>query len=425
MPKGKRVFLIVAAVIVAIALLAILFSGDSETQQEDIAAATTATSPSENEEEIIDVTATQTLPSEAADPKPQESTYELAANVTVNQVEKDPNEVIDHTYLIEAGHPEYVNFGFEEPVGCIDGLVFRNDKTISIELEDKVYGSTVTVTFGYITGECNRFLYLNPVLETDLSSNPFVFKFGEPTFGTIYNVGAETEKLTATTGLYMARRTLDEEYLENAAYTNAHYPGTFWVAPNTTDCTVASVDILVLTIDGSYMATLRLTFALDPEDGTFSIVDLDDCNLCDTYEETNYTLDELNYILDMSVEVLNDPDQTHYAVYNVVSSRDHTWTLDDMMIDIRNKDTGLYFQQIVPADMNFSKMGSYYTDMGMDVLAVTFREHNCHLVFTLYFMVIDQPTETSHGTYIYVGRDYVQYYRASLLKMAGYEGSDL
>ena len=421
MKKSKQIFGLIAAVIMAVCLLVILLFGGpgnqaSQEQPPSTTPADTAPVPESTEPEESNA---PYIPEHGV--SGIRNTYTLADNVTITQVPKDPNEVI-HAYApIAKDDPEYL--GNDENYETAEGKVYRNDKIISIDLFDELTGQEMKISFGYITGTVNRFLYLNPVVETSETTPRYGFYFSPmPAGGNVLTLPViyanEEERLTAHRGCYnfQVGRALDQR--EIAGYQDPKHPGTVWFTPAPIESDLW-IDVLVYQLAGDLRATLRLTIAKDP-DGTYSIVNLENKNLLQTYEEaeSKFTKDELAYIYNIGKTTVENPDIVKFdAVGNAEV------TVERMIIEYRNEQTGLYYPFFIPADRSggFYASSAKYADG--PILAVTVR-HICSVtsVTTMYFRIIKMPTEREHGKYEYIGRDFLFAESSQALSSQGYPG---
>jgi hypothetical protein len=405
MPKNKKILIAVIAVIMAVICVILIL-------------------PKEDNEDR-DHTSSHKKPigSGSFFPSIQEqadlSSISLSDDVTVQQIPVDP--VSDRTTIFPESHPEYVEM--DAPVSCDAGCVFANDKTISIKITNPNTGITNEISFGYITGKCNRFLYLNPCGKSNLGKGTFIFKFSKPSQGSIHTVGAEVKSILGATDLIMYR-VLDKEHVKKGGYTDAQHPGIFWVASDTKGSPITYIDVLVMNSNGQYLATLRLTILYDRKAGTFSIVDLDNRDLNTTPNKTKYTEGERQYILTLAQEAAKDP-KLMYLKEEAMKAFKTDQTLQETIMDLRDHTSGLYFDELNNAPDTDSSFSSDYTEKGEQVIAVTLKNYYPPLHCTLYFQVIKPPSASNHGVYKYIGRDFLLFNSYDNLVADGYTGPDI
>lgn len=409
MKKSKIVFAIIA-VLVAILCLVTLIPGKQSSISSSLPPATTSTAPTDS--------TAPTTPAEGSSesspimPTASEETYPsytLADNVRITQVEKDPNEVIHAFQPIEKNDPEYF-FSGTSTYETMEGKVFRNDKTISIDVYDEFLKETRTFTFGYITGQCNRFLYLNPVCEQAAKHNQFGFRFctmqsGGGSIATIpgnYTSTDAQKKAFRDAPNFTVERTLDQR--EIPSYVDPKHPGTVWFTQTPIQGDLW-IDVMVYQMGGDFVATLRLTIAKG-DDGTYSIVNLQNKNLLQNSirEDVAFSRSELEYIYGLADSIINDPDAIKFAN----NSLQKEMPIERYLMEYRDRSTSLYFQHFVPAGDGYCASSSDY--LYNPTIAVTARQH-CGMAtcVTMYFHVIKPATDTEHGIYEYIGRDYLFY----------------
>lgn len=417
MKKSKTIFYIAAILVVAVICVCFIILPDSDGGEEASANITGATIIAEGDNGLDpnEWLTPSTLPEDNMD---VETIVEN--NVTIRKVEKDPNEVIDRTAQVMEDHPEYLDIMGGDPYICAEGKVCRNDKVISIDIYDAIKESTATISFGYITGVCNRFIYLNPEVKesreiTLLSSSYYFCIDNVYGGGYVATVGVEEDpdKIPAPTYHYTFNRALENKTV--ATYTDPQHPGVFWYTHAPVE-TPVYIDIRVFHDNGFMVATLRLTIDKDESDGTYSIVDIDNKNLLQNNSGTIYSTEELEYIVAQTNETYNTPNLVHmYTGDDLKASMEP----EECIIEQRDHETGLYYNQFIPCE-GTDKCRTY-SDTLIPILAVTWRGP----VFgsmTLYFWVIQEPTETSHGSYQYIGRDFPKFQTFAQLELSGYSG---
>lgn len=318
----------------------------------------------------------------------------LSDDVTMYQVAFTDEIIRDP--IIDESHPEYIDVQGGDPYFCEMGIVFRNDRCLTIEVPDRNTGKTRTFAFGYITGECNRFLYLSPTCleEGKVSSEAYYYVFDNPIGGgSILNIPDNTD--LASSKSYVLDRTLQE--VNNASYRAPDAPGVVWhTGGSITD--PVHLDVRVYRASGDMVAILRLTLQMQ-NDGTYVLTNLENKDLLRNNEDSLYTDEELTYLVALARETYNDPDQVHFAV-GITSN--YEITEENCLIELRGSRTSLYYNTFIPRDGVETTRS--YMGQGIDILAVTFRFPGINSQ-TFYYMVFAAPYENEHGIYSYIGRD--------------------
>lgn len=428
MKKSKRIFGIIAVVVVLICLLICVISPSSPPVETPTQ--TEGTEPTGDayggttpylSEPVSSIPQTEPYGDDmGVAGVPQ--TYKLADNVRITQVEKDPNEVIHAFEPISPSDPEYLASS-DENYNTMEGKVFRNDKTISIDLFDEFNGRDITITFGYITGELNRFLYLNPTYEHSSEySTQYGFYFNTMLSGggnvvTLPQTYASEEALSDAkeeSKYFHVGRSLDQN--EIATYQDPTHPGTVWFTQTPLERDIW-IDVLVYQMGGDMLATLRLTISKGL-DGTYSIVNLENKNLLQTYSEPDslFTKEELGYIYEHAKVVIEDPE-----TIGMIQTPGFEMSIERCFIEYRDQSTGLYYTYFVPYDNSvgwYAKGIDYITS---PVIAVTVRQTGGFATAAvLYFRIDKMPSNGNHGLYTYIGRDFFLYHSRNTLITQGY-----
>lgn len=416
MRKSKLIFIIIAIILVAAVAIGYSLMDDSigGEQNETTTAATGEGVPESTAPQVPDDTKEPDAETEETVPNETKEPIVLSENVTVYQVEKDPNEVIIRDPKIDETHPEYIDVPGGDPYSSTEGIVYRNDKTISIDIFDELQGYTRTITFGYVTGQCNRFLYLNPSVSGDPGTRPYTYYFSFSTpigGGAVLTIPDETLTSKEVKSWSMGRAL---EIREAAHYTAPNTPGTVWLASSPVDGPVYIDVRLYLQLD--YCATVRLTIDKD-KDGTYSIVNLENRNLLQENEGTDYSTSELAYVVGLANETIHDTEKMHqyYSTYEK-----YEMAVEDCIITLQTLDTGLYYNQFIPYKGDSDCR--YYSEMDIPVLAVTYRRLGVGAQ-TLYFQAIRLPRDGNHGEYYYIGRDFPLFDTIDHLTSQGYSGA--
>lgn len=407
MNKSKKIFIITAAVICLIVIVPLLFTTHKSGQETHA-----------EEESKVNVPQTEypTRPADSWKEVPIATLPEikLEEGVSIQQAEKNSDEVIDRDPYTSEDHPEYID-GAEDLLSH-EGKVCRNDKVISIDIMDDRKGDFYTISFGHITGECNRFLYLNPTVVRNDYQKSFFFHFRVPALGGGRIVSPQDTRATEyEDGVsYVFDRAIEQR--NRGCFDNFQSPGVVWY-PDMPLTDPVSVDCIVAYGSGIYLATLRLTIAKDPEDGTYSIVNVENQNLIQEPdpEHPEYTPSELQYLVDLTKSVHTDFEKTGIKV-----DANEEIRMEHCLIEYLDQTSGLHFNQFIPA-RGKDPYCYTYLNMGMPIMAVTYNSYGV-APYTYYYQVIKEPAEGEHGDYQYIGLDYPLYQTEQNLKSYGWDG---
>lgn len=189
-----------------------------------------------------------TIPIDPSQPAATEPPIELGHNVSVYINPVPDDFVIDRNADISPSHPEYIeNTTGGGPYSSHEGVVYKNDRVISIDVFDYETADIVTFQFGVALGECNRFLYLNPVrLEGIDTQMQCAFRF-KASKGFIIQAPKEygsKEEMYAQCNSFATRRTVD--LASPAEYTDPMHPGTVWFTQRLSRHGITSVLLVIL-----------------------------------------------------------------------------------------------------------------------------------------------------------------------------------
>ena len=95
---------------------------------------------------------------------------------------------------------------------------------------------------------------------------------------------------------------------------------------------------------------------------------------------------------------------------------------EDCIIDVRTKQTGLYYKQFVPFSPNQSQRAKDSLYDFIDVLADSYSPVVAYCE-TYYFVVLSPPTDDYLGAFQYIDRDYYMIQTLKNLEMEGYTGN--
>lgn len=424
MKKSKITFGVIAAIFIVVCLAAFfLFGNRDQTPADDTVPGNETLADTG---EIMDSPPIGNIPATGEATKPtlsqpavttpavQDGVTEikLNPNVTMYKVDKDPNEVIDRTDEYDPNDPEFTADEVYNYCYSSEGRVYRNDKVITIEIYDALEDFTHSISFGFITGGCNRFLYLNPTINSEYATH-YAFHFK-----TVSDAGVvetiQSEDSIKTVKHYTVLRALDQRMPAN--YLDSRHPGTVWYTPSSLDGT-SYVDCVVMTLNGDWIATIRIHIAKDPTDGSYSIVNLENKNLMQDDAEPYLTDAAIQYLYETSRDLLEDPEQIQIYRYTL----DKEIMIDNFIMEYRDYSTGLYYDYF-HQDGNVLPVESREATKGNPIIAVTYRKFTTTMVLTLYFEVYAAPTENFTGLYNYIGRDESYYRTIQSMQNNGYPG---
>ena len=324
------------------------------------------------------------------------------------------NAEIDRSPDVTPDHPEYIEsyLGGGSFSGR-EGKVYKNDRSVSIDVQNSQTGEWTTYSFGLSLGEYNRFLYLNPIRN---SGNPdikgyFRFFASRGLFLDLSQSYDNKKEMLASHDNFTVRRAMDQ--LAVADYTSPMYPGAAWFTSGPLDEPVY-IDTICYHGQGSIAAILRIWIDKD-ENGCYYIATIENRNLY-LKNDPIFTASEIYYIYEMADADIVDNDLTGLRV------TDKDWKVEDYYYDYRKAGSGPYYQYFLPAGKAAAAASKKYRDN--DIFAVTLRYNGVTHSITLYYRIIAMPYEGNHGVYKYLGRDY--HYNASIseLRDMGYPGYD-
>lgn len=415
MKKSKYGFAIVAIVLILLCVLVTLLPNREEPEHTETTVPTTL--PGIAHEIIRDDE--ETLPTAAPEIQiPVRQPITLADNVTIIQAENVSDKPVGEP--ITPDDPEYMNVVGGDMYLAAEGKAFRNDKIISIDLFDEYYGLSYTISFGYITGECNRWLYLNPTYNgehwPDMMDFYYVFSVVDGAGGGVVETFSPNyesyEQMVSMNDNFVTGRAQD--HIQPATYYGPGSPGAVWYMPYPAGNS-AWVDCLVYLSNGDLLATLRLTIQKD-EDGAYNIVNLEDKNMLTTQSDNAYLpKDEQAYLYGIALEDLQNLNLMQVSGCNTID-----YTVERFLMEYRDEHSGLYYDYFKPVEGNYIAKGSEY--MYNPVIAVSCRQFMNADTIVLYYSIVKPATDTEHGIYEYIGRDHLFYQNESSLATQGYPG---
>ena len=420
MRTSKKVFAIITAVVAAVCALVFLLNrgGDAE-------------SPPKQDQpipvrpgEVVDIhqdTPQYTLPlatTPSNSPTIPDSASEITVgkNVTIYKVPKDPNEVIDRDMRITPEHPEYMDAESGGYFISTEGKVYRNDRIISIDVYDAFTDSTHKISFGYITGKCNRFLYLNPIVENETCQYSFRFQDyqSKGVSGGIIDVVSPFE-VDLDAPSFVTFVAADQKI--EAQYKEPNYPGVFWYTTGPLNGPIY-ISCQVLTATGDPVALLRLVIAKDPADGTYSFANIINCNIMQENPADSIIPDaDITKLYELACETMDDHEALGLYSYQI---RESTYHPENFMMEIRDVTTGTYHTYYYPTGYGVAKYAK--DDLFSPVVAVTYRHWVTPYAMTLYFRVLRMATATEPAIYEYIGRDSHFYPTLEIVCSNGYHG---
>lgn len=338
-------------------------------------------------------------------------TINLANSVQIRKVATDPNEVIDAMPLVDSSHKEYIPYGDAAAAVSSEGKVYRNDRTISIDIYDRFYGDTYTFTFGYPTGECNRFLYLNP--QVSVNGEPayylgesYQFNFNVGGDGQVVNFGGTPDEFFSENVSYNMIRHRSEDQVAN--FLDFQHPGSVWFTVYPLQ-EPAEIQVRIFTENGYLVGTLALIVEKD-EAGTYAFTNIKNLDLWeDNTDYPNFTHNELEYITSIIQDALDNGEIV------ALSARfsDFDATTDRCVYVLRPKEDGFYYPTFVNIDPNGSDLCSYISSLMPYSIAVSLNDTQYWDSATIYLWIASLPTETERGIYQIIGCDYARFENAS------------
>lgn len=422
MRKSKKVFAIICAVVAAVVAMVLLLNRDNDTPSSSGQNKPAPVTPTEVVGPYGDITnptlPAATTPSAPTNPTEPDHVEEITAgkNVTIYKVPKDPNEVIDYDMRITPEHPEYMEAEYGGYYISTEGKVYRNDRVISIDVYDPDKDVTRKISFGYITGKCNRFLYLNPIVDDDNCQYSFRFQdyqTRDNKSGGIIEIVSPIEADPKSPS-YVTYVAADQRI--DALYKEPNYPGVFWYTTGPLDGPIY-ISCQVLTATGDPVALLRLVITKDPSDGTYSFANIINCNIMQENPADSIIPDaDIEVLYQLACETLKDPETLGLYQYQIMEV---PYEPKHFMMEIRDYTTGTYHSLYYPKGQSVAKPA--YKDLFAPVVAVTYRGWSNTYALTMYFHVLRPATITEPAIYQYMGRDSHFYPTLEIVRSNGYQ----
>lgn len=204
-----------------------------------------------------------------------------------------PEDQIWRDPVLHPDDPEYDPIEKEIPTPMSqEGKVYANDRIIAIDIPHPNGEEILQYQFGYITGQYNRYLYLNPVCVQAKSDRPIGFYASISTVGqaalhwddasTYADTPQEIFSLThGLTSVLIPDHTYD--YICRCTYHSPTKPGLCWYTPQALFEPYGVVNIRALDLSTSTtLALIRLYVAKDEETGTYYLHHAENRNLLQT-----------------------------------------------------------------------------------------------------------------------------------------------
>ncbi len=366
MKKSKTIFAVVAVILVIVCLLLVILKPGETQDQTDNTIATTEG----NQTESTHPTETPTTPENPNIPTLPEATI--------------PSELPSDTFY------------------------FRNNKVVSVAIQDAYTNRTLNYSFGFNTGTCNEVLYLNPVVSPTGGESGFCFVF-TPEKGKVLTLpGMEKDE----NGFNTMTRAIDDSI--PATFIDNDHPGTYWHTDNL-NCGTTWIDVRVFRRAGDMVATIRLTVE-QASDGTYSLTKAENKDMCAAESISNkMTAEELTYFLDIFDTDLHDP----AAIYCALDENMNT-NANYFVCEWREQGCGTYYNWFTAKgkEILYLKREEYKNTPVIAVSCRFFRTTPTTLTF--YYRVDKSPTATQHGVYTLIGYDKLSYLTVEALAMGKY-----
>lgn len=321
------------------------------------------------------------------------------------------DETIWREAVLDPNDPENIDDQFPEygnPDFSVEGKVYANDRKISIEIPSKWNDKPITISFGYISGGYNQYLYLNPVCSMGDSANPI---------GIYTTVRKDTSERVFTRNPKMECKVPNDIYsgdnptswvhnyaiigqtydnLASAEYTDITTPGLMWFTSSPLQSDFGEVYFRFLDLNSSTLiALVKVVIAKNPTNGTYYLHHAENMDLLakgGTEDVSQETLDEA--IL-MVKDVIADG---WYPMYKNPADLDNCY----VYIDYLGEDRNFYFPQGRPIfDKGEDKMVSMQ-GFPTPALAVTFSDGTYrHGPQTVYFGIFGNMLQVMATDFMY------------------------
>lgn len=296
--------------------------------------------------------------------------------ISMATVTQDP-DTIWRSSVLDPNDPECLDSYYPEtgnPFFSLEGKVYANDRILSIDIpsvyEDEIY----TFTFGYITGEYNQFLYLNPRCSIASENRPIgyyatcasglgtlmcrneIYECDFPTYG--------AEQGSGTNDYYIPGQAYD--FLANAGYESPVTPGLAYYTDTPLADEYGIVNIRAVDmVNGTTIALIRLYIAKDAETGTYYLHHAENRNVLQTGSSNEISPALLQTAMDATYAYLEESNGIQ------VTNPDNCNYLAEYLAEGYGR---YYFDTVVPlySEHLSNTMSSY--ELPLPALAVTINE---------------------------------------------------
>lgn len=391
--KAFLTFALVITLLCGIIVLCVVHFGSPDTPE----ATEPATLPAQNAQNWTEDTAPQ---QEATEPA-TEPTSEVESQGNP-QPETNPDgslaEIDYSDREVLPGDPEYIDWSpYGDPFWSREGKSYCNDKIVSIDIPVECTGETLNFEFGYVTNQCNKYLYINPHCKQATDSRKFGYYFDAVHRCVCdshdwYQAGDERRENGVD--LFLGR-TFDK--YSPAQYIGPTHPGTIWYSVDGITGQTW-VDIRVIDMEAEQMVALIRLIIEKGSDSYYHLVEAQNRNLVQTKGDELMTPWAVETVIHNAMDILKSGEIGYLGMWeNIIPDR--------FLVEHRTEETGLYFSELRP----MWGQVTYERDMTYPIIAVTFRTalNGGSGPITIYFRVDEAPTENYPGTFTPVGYDFL------------------
>lgn len=312
---------------------------------------------------VTEITEPPTIPElyispEGFDPAPvapEQQSDEYESKILSIATNMQPSDTIWRNYALDPSDPENLDNFYEEgsPFISEEGKVYANDRILSIDIPSFNSSETYSFTFGYITGEYNSFLYLNPTCSLAEEGRPIGYYASVENYeqGEVFSRNERIECNVPADHVSQGENVCNYwipnqsyDILASATYTGATTPGLAYFTSKPLEEEYAIVNIRAVDLCRSTtIAIIRLYIAKNPDLNTYYLHHAENANLLQTGPNVFLTQDMIDSALEQTKTMLEEGTIYHITDY----SKDAIFLMEYL-----NEDRSYYFDTVCPIYAN-------------------------------------------------------------------------